>query len=466
MMLTLSGAAPVVHEAGFPVEYVASYATPGAGSDWRWSRRLRGRLREVLSEARPSVLVFDGAHPYQALIDAMPASPGTRRVWCRRPMWKPGSNPGALARESFFHEVLEPGEFAESVDRGPTVARRDRAHVVAPVVFCEDSDLLERGDAERELGLEPGKLNVLVQLGQGTEVRAALERCVRHLVSREGVQVAALESALASLSESPGDVVHLRSTYPISRYYSAFDGVISAAGYNTYHELIRFGVPALYLPMHRQTDDQPARARYAEAAGLGLGLTGPDDPELEAQIERLLHPEERNRIQAGIVQLDPANGSADAAGWLEGLRPGEATDAGAGKRGSFRSWRRRWGTFLSSMPQTASRLTRQTLTQRPPRALVVAVGIPDDELPAALMAALAEADESPERTLVVTDSLALGRLRDLGFGIEHVPTRGSRQHVVADVPYEEFLHRRLELIRAERPRPPRLLSAPGGAPLP
>ena len=30
------GAAPVVRELGFPVEYVASYATPGAGSDWRW----------------------------------------------------------------------------------------------------------------------------------------------------------------------------------------------------------------------------------------------------------------------------------------------------------------------------------------------------------------------------------------------------------------------------------------------
>jgi UDP:flavonoid glycosyltransferase YjiC (YdhE family) len=462
--ITLSAAAPVVEQMGFPVEYVASYATPGSGNDYRWSRRLRGRLRAAIAELEPRVVVFDGTHPYEALLGALPNDSVT--VWCRRPLWKAGSSTVPLGRAGAFDAVLEPGELAESEDRGPTVALREGAHRVDPIVLLDRDELLPRAQAEAELGLEPGHTNVLVTLGQGAEVRDANRRTLAALAGREGVQVAALSSALASVDEVPEGVVHLRATYPMSRYFSAFDMAVAAAGYNAYHELIALGVPTLFVPMPRDTDDQPARARYAEAAGLGLGLTGPDDPELEAQIERLLHPEERNRIQAGIVQLDPANGSADAAGWLEGLRPGEATDAGAGKRGSFRSWRRRWGTFLSSMPQTASRLTRQTLTQRPPRALVVAVGIPDDELPAALMAALAEADESPERTLVVTDSLALGRLRDLGFGIEHVPTRGSRQHVVADVPYEEFLHRRLELIRAERPRPPRLLSAPGGAPLP
>jgi len=76
LVLTLSAAAPVVREQGFPVEYVASYGTPGAGSDWRWSRRLRARLRAAIAEAAPSLIVFDGAHPYQALIDAVFTAPG------------------------------------------------------------------------------------------------------------------------------------------------------------------------------------------------------------------------------------------------------------------------------------------------------------------------------------------------------------------------------------------------------
>ena len=37
---------------GFPVEYVASYATPGSGNDYRWSRRLRARLRAAIARGR------------------------------------------------------------------------------------------------------------------------------------------------------------------------------------------------------------------------------------------------------------------------------------------------------------------------------------------------------------------------------------------------------------------------------
>ena len=206
LFLTLSAAAPVVREQGFPVEYVASYATPGAGSDWRWSRRLRGRLRAAFAEAAPRVVVFDGAHPYQALIDALPAAAGARRVWCRRPLWKPGSNPGALAREGFFDRVLEPGELAASEDRGPTVSRRGQAHVVDPVVFCDDEDLLPREQAARELGLDPDARCVLVNLGQGPEVRELARLCVARLAGRAGIQVAVLSSAIAAGLDVPDGV--------------------------------------------------------------------------------------------------------------------------------------------------------------------------------------------------------------------------------------------------------------------
>jgi hypothetical protein len=262
-------------------------------------------------------------------------------------------------------------------------------------------------------------------------------------------------------------VVQLRSTYPMSRYFAAFDAAIAAAGYNAYHELIALGVPSLFVPMSRITDDQPARARYAESAGLGLATAGPDDPRFEEQIERLLDPLERETIAERLAGMEETAGARQAADWLaDGARNRRmATEARPrASRGS--DFRRRWGTFVTSLPSTALRLGRQQLTKPRVRALVVAVGIPDDDLPAALMAALAEADERPERTLVVTDSLQLGRLRELGVGIEHVPRRGSRLAEVAGVPYDEFLRRRLELIRAERPEPRRTVVAPGGAPVP
>ncbi len=68
------------------------------------------------------------------------------------------------------------------------------------------------------------------------------------------------------------------------------------------------------------------------------------------------------------------------------------------------------------------RLTTQQLTKPRARALVFAVGVPPDEVVDAVTAAVAEAGEPAARTLVVTDALgALGELRALGVGVEHVP---------------------------------------------
>ncbi len=275
LFLTLSAAAPVVEQMGFPVEYVPSYATPASGNDYRWSRRLRARLRAVIAEADPAVVVFDGTHPYEALLGALPAA-GTA-VWCRRALWKRGSSRVPLGRAGAFDAVLEPGEVAESEDAGPTVALRDRAHRVGPIVLLDRSELSPREEAAAALGLDPEATNVLVTLGQGEEVREATKRALAHLTSNEGVQVVALSSALAAVESLPEGVIALRSTYPISRHFAAIDAAVAAAGYNAYHELIELGVPSLFVPMHRETDDQPARARYAEEAGVGLGVSGASD---------------------------------------------------------------------------------------------------------------------------------------------------------------------------------------------
>ena len=464
LVLTLSAAAPVVHQLGFPVEYVASYGTPGAGSDWRWSRRLRGRLRAAIAEAAPTLVVFDGAHPYQALIDALGGARGTRSVWCRRPMWRPGSNPGALARSGFFDAVLEPGELAAAEDRGPTVARRDEAHLVGPIVFSDDDELLARGDAERELGLEPGKVNVLVQLGQGPEVAGTVKRCLGHLAGRGDVQVAALSSTIAKLLTVPEGIVHLRSTYPMSRYFAAFDLAVSAAGYNAYHELIRFGVPALYVPMPRQTDDQAARARYAEQAGIGLAADGPDSDRIEALLDQLVDSERRAAMRQRLGELRLADGAAEAARWLGELAAAER-GPGRGGVGRWRQWlrrplrsARRAAPFAARLPLHVAAFVRQTIVRRPPRTVVLALDVAEGTLEGELETALARTPDPPGRVLVVTNSLEFGPLLRAGVGFEYVPGPGEAQAQLAGADYHSFLRHRLALILAERPRPRRALT--------
>jgi hypothetical protein len=98
---------------------------------------------------------------------------------------------------------------------------------------------------------------------------------------------------------------------------------------------------------------------------------------------------------------------------------------------------------------------------------VVAVEVPSESVAEAVRAAIADGGEAPQRTLVVTDALeSLGELRALGVGVEHLPARGSRQAELAGVPYERFVAGRLELIRAERPRPRATRIATGGLRVP
>jgi hypothetical protein len=115
------------------------------------------------------------------------------------------------------------------------------------------------------------------------------------------------------------------------------------------------------------------------------------------------------------------------------------------------------------MPLHAAALAKQTVTRRPPRTVVLALGLAPGELEARLGEALARTDDPPERTLVVTDALELAPLMRAGVAFEHVPGRDSRQAELSGVAWEAFLARRLALILAERPAP-RLALALGDTP--
>ncbi len=452
--VTFSAGAPVVRDQGFPVEYIASYDRPGAGTDLSWTYRARDRLRVMVGEIAPEVVVFDGTHPYERLLPAL-RSTGAVLVWSRRAMWRADADTAPLHRTHLFDAVLEPGELDPEADAGPTAGRRAEAKVVDPIVIAVER--LARAEAERALGLEPGHRNVLVQLGQGAGVRETTARCLRRLVAIPGVQAAALASHLAAIDDVPDGVVRLEATYPIARYFSAFDAAVSAAGYNAFHELAAARVPALFVPIERQTDDQAARAKGAVSRGAGLAVSGPGDPELERRLDELLDPVRHSALLTGMQGLDEWRGAEQAARWLEGFaaeRPaaaGAASSPGAGVR-----LRRAW-IFASSVPRTLARVVSQSLRRPRTRVLVLALGLDPGRHQRELERAIAESGEAPDRLLVVTDHLDFSSMLRAGVGFEHLPGEGERQAELTGGSYAEFRDRRLDLIRARRPRPRRVV---------
>jgi UDP:flavonoid glycosyltransferase YjiC (YdhE family) len=321
ILLTMSQAVAAAREQGFLCEHFPSPQAPHPGSPVHWDRRLERRLRELLDVYDPAVLVFDGVNPYGGLLRAMRDAPGVTSVWCRRPMWLPGVGADKLALAGFFDAVLEPGEFAAAADRGVTTTAGERPIRVGPIVFLDDEELLPRERAAAELGLDPARPAALVHLGAGgPEIEATAARCVERLGREAGLQVAVLESAIHDgAGDLPANAVVLRATYPISRFYAAFDFAVSASGYNAYHELIQFGVPALWLPMPRQMDDQTARARHAESVGVGCCCEGVAGDELERALDDLLDEGRRAQMRERLAEFHPSGGAAEAARAIAGL---------------------------------------------------------------------------------------------------------------------------------------------------
>ena len=457
---TLSAAAPVVREQGFLVEYMGSYNAAGAGSHLEWSRRLAARTVGILDTLRPAVVVFDGAHPYPAMVAAIRRHARARRageplvtVWSRRPLWQPGRGTRILPLARAFDLVLEPGELAAGEDAGPTTERRDEAVRVDPIVFCDPSELPGREAAERELGLEPGCVNVLLALGQGPEVETALDRALARLVGEPGVQVAAVESSIAGRLDLPRSVVPLRDTYPVSRHYRAFDFALSAAGYNAYHELVALAVPTVFVPMPRELDDQAARARYAEHAGVGLACEGPESDRLDALIERMLDPALRERMATRARALGPFEGAAEAAGLVSRLvAEGRAALGGLPRPGG--SPARMRATFALAGASALARHPGERRRSARPELACVALGVPPERL-AAEIDRLRATTPDPSRVLVVTDSAELAAVRRAGVSVEYVPPRPELARHLPEVEYDEWVESRLQAVLADR-RPARV----------
>ena len=100
----------------------------------------------------------------------------------------------------------------------------------------------------------------------------------------------------------------------------AFDLAISAAGYNSFNELMHTGVPTIFLPHDTWADDQYARAERAMRAGAAMILppeATADD--LRRMVTRLLDDKLRASMSEAARQLAPTNHAREAADLLLSL---------------------------------------------------------------------------------------------------------------------------------------------------
>ncbi len=315
IFLSMSQAVGVVERFGFMGEYFPYHTHTGETAE-AWSHALRARLNEAIAFYDARCVVFDGNVPYQGLIEARQDNANRPFVWIRRGMWRAEAGRATIERARHFDLVIEPGEFAAEDDPGITAGRDGEALRVPPVTLFEPGELPGRDAARAELGLDPERLAVIVQLGarNNYDYRQADRVILETLGHRTDVQLVFVDWLIGETeAELPPSVQRLRD-FPIARYLPAFDLAVSACGYNSFHELLSVGLPSILVPNENpMMDAQEVRALWADRRGLGVCVRAHESYRLAWALQRLLEPGQQQRVRAAAGALPICDGARKAA---------------------------------------------------------------------------------------------------------------------------------------------------------
>lgn len=99
----------------------------------------------------------------------------------------------------------------------------------------------------------------------------------------------------------------------VSRFFPGLDAAVSAAGYNTYEELLAAGVPSLFYAQAKGIDVQAERTANGKAAGLHGELSGFDPLLVQCKLAELLHGDSGADFRINLARRGVPIGALTAA---------------------------------------------------------------------------------------------------------------------------------------------------------
>jgi len=274
---------------GIPAHHISGPKYFKGIDSQEWNALLEEELTLCLEVHKPSMFLFDGAFPYRGMLRAIQERTNLNKIWMRRGMFRKGAKVPVDSIQH-FDTIIRPGDGVdvneEELDHGLEILKS------SPIVLLDKSELLASEKARYRLGIAEASRVVYVQLGAGqindisSEIRMTLDELLRH----EDIHVILGESMIGSRIEVELPNVHVLRDYPNSQYFNAFDAVIQAGGYNSFHETRAFGLPVLFYPnLETGMDDQLARCLVAEDEGWGYVVKNRTEESIRIGIEKLLN---------------------------------------------------------------------------------------------------------------------------------------------------------------------------------
>jgi hypothetical protein len=444
--LTMSAGYTLLRQLGFPVEYFPSYDRLKV-SKQDWEPLMAERVLEAIRLSGARVVVVDHVSPPWIFESLKARTDGVKFVWARRGLWQPGKNRSSLELGRSFDLIVEPGDLASPIDHGPTARRRHETIPTAPIVLTDTTELLPRDEARRRLGIPNSGPALLINLGESdpSAVAASMSHA-RSMIDRlaeEPMDLFAPLHPLHSGQTREVDHVTMAPVYPVARYLNAFDGAISTAGYNSFHEIMGSALPAVFVPRgNPRIDDQARRAEFASLSGRAHWAPGIVDPSFPKAVERMLRPDERDIAEKTAAALGHMRGAYEFADILAEVA---AVASSPGRVNDYRD-------------QDSGMATPSNHDSLSPATLLIAIDHDDEQL-----RQLAESVDvsEPGKTIVLVrdgDSSPLYRKRIV---FESVMTE-SEWATLGKSGYSSYLDKRIAGI-ARRYNTARMIAPPRGA---
>jgi UDP-N-acetylglucosamine--N-acetylmuramyl-(pentapeptide) pyrophosphoryl-undecaprenol N-acetylglucosamine transferase len=189
---------------------------------------------------------------------------------------------------------------------------------VGSILYESPNDALQKDEARQQLGLSENEDYYFISLGGGgySTYGKVVEWIYENISGFRDHNFVQALPPLPSQFQYPPKPINLSyvSRFPISEYFNAFTGAISAVGANTSTELIQFGIPTIWTPYPTDlAPDQKWRAQKFFDENLGCQVEHFDSASLRSCIENLLSPEYRNKLRQRLLRQPVANGAINGA---------------------------------------------------------------------------------------------------------------------------------------------------------
>lgn len=301
----------------FPVYKLPSktaVANAGASRD-RYVQRAKLIVSNLVAAQAPDLLVLDTV-PYGAFQEfAFLRSYARASAYIYRHQDARSASSDLVQRHlELFDRIIVPDHEAASEDYPASASALRRMVFSGPITAFDPSKAWSRERVRSYFDVGPEQRLIYLAAGGGGDGREHLERLVQVVASEPRNTVLV---GFGPLHRGP--CVYRQNVIPlleasVSRYFPGLDAAVSAAGFNSYEELLAARVPTLFFAQDKGLDRQDLRIEGGLSRGLhGVLPADADELLVHGRLADLLEGELGERVRTTLAEHSAPRGALRAA---------------------------------------------------------------------------------------------------------------------------------------------------------